>query len=360
VLQKDWGAEVRVKWYLSDLHACGYVRGIVVAREVNRGWAGWHVDCKTEVVESDVGGTDLMVFQRQMSDGALMAMRRARERGVVCVYELDDDLWAVPEVFPGAPVGDPAVQARIGALVTEADAVTVSTMALGQRVANEFGARTVHVLRNALDAERWEVAEARRAMRVARDDGRGAVTIGYMASRSHLLDVGLVLGAVERVMRLDGRVRLHAIGWIGEKELTPGLREMGERVKCEGWVGVESLPEAMEDFDVGLAPLTESAYNRGKSGVKALQYWALGVPVVASRMPMYTELVADGEDGVLVGGGEEEGWFEALAELVENRQKRMAMGAAGRVKVLTGWDVRRRAGDWVRCWERIVRESRRV
>jgi glycosyltransferase involved in cell wall biosynthesis len=117
-------------------------------------------------------------------------------------------------------------------------------------------------------------------------------------------------------------------------------------------VDVDRLPEAMGGFDVGVAALADNAYNRGKSGVKALQYWALGVPVLASRLPMYEELAGP---GLQLVDGSVEAWTEALWTACGDAGWRALHGAAGRVRLLEEWDLRRRAGDWVRVWRQVAK-----
>lgn len=346
---------LRVIWYASDLHACGYVRGEALSREVNRTWRDCSVMVKGEVCQSDLWNAELMVFQRQYAPGVLQFMRAAQRVGVRCLVDLDDDLWALPLTFPGSALSDPETQSVLTRMVEEADGVTVSTRELGEVVQGHAPRQRVVVLRNSVDLEAWERAAAWRAVREVHGGPKGAVTIGWMASRSHQVDAPLALPAVERVMQEHAEVRFHGIGWIGEGQLPPWMREQKERVTVEEWKGLGELPRAMAEFDVGLAPLVDSRYNRGKSGIKAIQYWALGVPVVASRLPMYEEIVEDGENGFLAGETAE--WFGSLTALVADAPLRRLLGAKGRLAALERWDVRVLAGQWVEAWRRFVGEG---
>jgi predicted metal-dependent hydrolase len=69
---------MRVKFYVSDFHACGYVRGEVIAREINKRYAPHTIDVKSHVTLSDYFGTDIMVFQRQHDLNILEKMRQAK------------------------------------------------------------------------------------------------------------------------------------------------------------------------------------------------------------------------------------------------------------------------------------------
>lgn len=86
-----------------------------------------------------------------------------------------------------------------------------------------------------------------------------------------------------------------------------------------------------EVLDVGLMPLADTAWNRGKCGLKILQYMAAGLPVVASPVGVNREIVRDGENGFLARSQEE--WYEMLRILLSDEGLRARMGRKGRETV---------------------------
>jgi len=96
-----------------------------------------------------------------------------------------------------------------------------------------------------------------------------------------------------------------------------------------------SLEREVQDFqslDIGLYPIDASLYSgkwaAGKSGFKAIQYMAVGVPYVATPVGAAEELGEVGVTHFFASSPEE--WRKALAELIVNADKRKQMGAAGR------------------------------
>jgi glycosyltransferase involved in cell wall biosynthesis len=89
--------------------------------------------------------------------------------------------------------------------------------------------------------------------------------------------------------------------------------------------------EAIGAAHVGIMPLPDDVYTRGKCGLKALQYMATGRPVVISPVGMNEELVSSGENGFLAGTDDE--WVDALERLASSRDLRRKIGAAGRTTV---------------------------
>ena len=99
----------------------------------------------------------------------------------------------------------------------------------------------------------------------------------------------------------------------------------------------------IQQMDIGIMPLTDTPWARGKCGYKLIQYMACGLPVVASPVGVNAEIVEHGVNGFLATTDEE--WRYALNTLLEDPGLRQKMGAAGRKKVeekysLQGWGPR--------------------
>ena len=87
----------------------------------------------------------------------------------------------------------------------------------------------------------------------------------------------------------------------------------------------------IQSMDIGLMPLTDTPWARGKCGYKLIQYMACGLPVVASPVGVNTEIVDQGVNGFLASTETE--WREALVTLLRDPDLRAQMGSAGRAKI---------------------------
>lgn len=87
----------------------------------------------------------------------------------------------------------------------------------------------------------------------------------------------------------------------------------------------------LRDFDVGIMPLTDTVWSRGKCAYKLIQYMAVGLPVVASPVGMNREVVQNGVNGFLAETADE--WMAALRQLADDPDLRRRMGEAGRCMV---------------------------
>ena len=145
----------------------------------------------------------------------------------------------------------------------------------------------------------------------------------------------------------DGKVRLV---WVGSRstlryltEITPALEEIGSRYEsvilrmvCNDFIDLEKMSVEkclwseqtqiadLVTSDIGLAPLPDNRFTRGKCGFKVLQYASAGLPIVASPVGVNCGYVQDNVTGYLASDTEE--WVDRMSRLVENAQLRKKMG----------------------------------
>ncbi len=83
---------------------------------------------------------------------------------------------------------------------------------------------------------------------------------------------------------------------------------------------------------IGLMPLTKDEWTEGKCGFKLVQYLALGIPSVSSRVGVNSKIVDEGINGFLCDTDEE--WYAAIEKLINNAELRKKMGQEGRKKII--------------------------
>lgn len=211
----------------------------------------------------------------------------ARLTGARMVYDLDDHLLGMDQ-HPEREAYQPMV-AAVRASVQAADRVWCSTPVLASLV-QPTAPMPVAVMPNVLDPDHWELEE--RPLPVLAPMP-GPLRLLYMGTRTHEEDFALIATVMDRLeMQAPGAFELHLIGVRGNDEgAAPWLRVRG----IPGHVGA-SYPAFVHwlvrqtGFDLGIAPLVDNAFNAGKSPIKVLDYAALGIPAVASRVPAYSEL----------------------------------------------------------------------
>lgn len=93
----------------------------------------------------------------------------------------------------------------------------------------------------------------------------------------------------------------------------------------------ETEAKELLSSDIGVMPLKETLWEKGKCGFKLVQYMACGLPVVASALPANIEIVEDGSEGYIVRNDKE--WYHSLEKLIVDENLRRKFGQAGRKKI---------------------------
>jgi len=99
----------------------------------------------------------------------------------------------------------------------------------------------------------------------------------------------------------------------------------------------ESEIEDLSVIDVGLMPLPNEEWEKGKCGFKGLQYMALSIPTVMSPVGVNNEIIRDGENGFLASSENE--WIDKISQLIESKTLREKLGKAGRRTVVDTFSV---------------------
>jgi GT2 family glycosyltransferase/glycosyltransferase involved in cell wall biosynthesis len=258
---------------------------------------------------------------------------RCRETGARLLYDLDDDLLHIPRDHPEASVLRPRAPV-VARMLRHADAVWVSTPGLAEALRATRPA--VRVVANGLDERLWD----------ARPGDRGEVVypvrLLFMGSATHFGDWQVVAGAMERVVALFGAgVAFDMIGVVGAVTLPSWVSRISpSRSGMASYPGFVNWITRQPAWDIGIAPLADTAFNASKSAIKMFDYAALGLAVLASDVPAYRGSFCDGPrtdgDGVDGGGGRlvantEAAWFRALCDLINDAalRRRLADGARG-------------------------------
>lgn len=151
----------------------------------------------------------------------------------------------------------------------------------------------------------------------------GPFTIGWIGSPSTAPYLDMVAGPLDRF----AGARAARFLCVGGR--APSLRRM--QVEERAWAEARELPD-LQDLDVGIMPLPDTLWARGKCAFKLIQYMACGLPVICSPVGANRDVVRNGIDGVWAD--DDDAWVRAMEELAIDRPARARMGAAGRERVV--------------------------
>ena len=119
-------------------------------------------------------------------------------------------------------------------------------------------------------------------------------------------------------------------------------------IKGLPWKAQTEVSELCE-IDIGIMPLPDDDWSKGKCGLKGLQYMALEIPTIMSPVGVNSDIINSGENGFLAGTTEE--WVEKLSLLIEDSQLRMKVGKAGRSTVEKEYSVDVNKDKWLSAFQ---------
>jgi glycosyltransferase involved in cell wall biosynthesis len=169
------------------------------------------------------------------------------------------------------------------------------------------------------------------------------LVIGWSGSYSTVQHLDTLRSALVRLASKQ-RFRLRVIG-------TPSFELEGVDVDAMSWRS-ETEVEDLRVIDIGIMPLPDEQWSRGKCGLKALQYMALGIPAICSPVGVNSDIVRDGENGFIAATENE--WVEKLTRLLESASLREKLGRAGRVTVEKNYSAAVQASRVYNILESVV------
>lgn len=208
---------------------------------------------------------------------------------------------------------------KIDEVMKRAAVVVVGNDYLGDR-ARAAGARRVEFLPTVVDIDRYAVTAG---------GGGAGLTVGWIGSPGTVGYLSLIKPALTDLLNA-GRARLVIVG-------ARDVPFAGTGVEAHPWSEATEVDD-IAGFDVGIMPLPDEPWERGKCGYKLIQYMACARPVIASPVGVNRQLVEQGVNGFLARTDHE--WRSAFHELMSDPALRIRLGQAGRRKVEAQYNTR--------------------
>jgi len=236
--------------------------------------------------------------------------------GVPYIYDLDDAIYLPPG---GRPRFSAFRHRKAEGIARHARLITAGNRYLAEWAGRHNG--DVRIVPTTIDTELYRP-------RATPDQGERPLCVGWSGSH-HTAGYLEAIAPVLRELQHQKDVRLRVIG--DERFSIPGAE-----VEALPW-REESELEDLSEIDIGLMPMPDDQWARGKCGLKALQYMALGIPAVISPVGVNVE-IAEGGAALLASDPAE--WRVRILGLIESPQRRSELAAAGRQRVEERYSVK--------------------
>ena len=174
--------------------------------------------------------------------------------------------------------------------------------------------RNVAIVPTTIDTGRYDITDDKQDNEV--------VTIGWSGSHSTAQHLDTIRNVLVRLAQTE-RFKLRVIG-------APDYKIDGVDVESVTWRSATEVDD-LRPIDIGIMPLPDDEWSKGKCGLKALQYMALAIPTICSPVGVNSMIIRDGVNGLLAGTETE--WLEKLKTLIHSPRLRRQLGAEGRKTV---------------------------
>jgi glycosyltransferase involved in cell wall biosynthesis len=279
-------------------------------------WLGHDVTASTHLTGDWQADADCIVGARVARPSSSAVWRRLKADGMRLVLDLDDSYWDIdPLNQAAAREWTPVMLDSLAANMGISDVVTVVSERLAA-VCREHTDTPVQVVPNSLPAQ-W--------MGNVRNYRPDVVRVGWAGTSSTVHDLHQAAHALKKIAdRGDVEVRL--VGVTPEQAVRAGVKH--DRISTFGWLDTGDYLQVVSTFDVWVAPYRDNRFNGCKFPTKALEAGMMGIPLIASAIPPYTDWIEHGRTGILVERDHE--WTQWVRRLVDDADLRERLGAASR------------------------------
>ena len=272
-------------------------------------------------LQADGDRLEVALVQRQVDLSPSLGLERRVADGRRLVLDVDDAIWldSSPDAGGHRLARLKGTARKLRWLAERADAVVAGNDLL----ADWLGRYSANVVVVPSLVEHREIP--------AREHEAGErVLIGWLGSPSTVPALRRLVAPLSR-LAADASTEAELLVMGGSAPEVPGLR-----VREESWSEAAER-RFLAEVDIGLMPLPDNAWTRGKCAYKALQYMAAGIPVVADDVGVSAQVIGHERGGLIVPAGGD--WVEPLRELGSDARMRSQLGRTGRDRVAEGYSV---------------------
>lgn len=254
------------------------------------------------------------------------------------IYDFDDAIWHFDVSEANKNIGWMKNPGKTARLISLADLVFAGNQYLADYAKHHND--NVVIVPTTIDTNEYAQVPFRE---------RDQICIGWSGSITTIRHFGFAIPVLERLKEKYGnRIRFKVIGDGNYVHESLGIKGIS-------WKKETELQE-LADIDIGIMPLPDDEWSKGKCGLKGLQYMALGIATVMSPVGVNTEIIQDGENGMLAAETDE--WVEKLSALIENTALRRKCAENGRKTVVEKYSVDAQKGEYLRYFRMLTERKK--
>ena len=274
------------------------------------------------------------VFREAALLGPAWFERKIARSGVPMIFDFDDAVFVAYRSPSNGYLSYLKFPQKTGEICRRSAHVMAGNQYLAD-YASEFD-KNVTIIPTTIDTEKYREINHKHETEV--------VTIGWSGSFSTVQHLDTIREVLQDLAK-DEKFKLRVIG-------TPEYKLEGVDVEALQWKADTEIAD-LGQIDIGLMPLPDENWSKGKCGLKALQYMALGIPTICSPVGVNSTIIQDGENGFIAGTKAE--WIAKLKSLLHSAELRQRIGSAGRKTVEGEYSAAVQAPRVLEVFESVVK-----
>ncbi len=277
----------------------------------------------------------IFIFRDALMTGSTFFEKRFAKSGAKLIFDFDDAIWQQNVSEANKNLSFLKNADKTGTIIKLSDLIFAGNQYLADYAA-QFNQQIV-IVPTTIDTSIY----------LPRDNSvqKKQVCIGWSGSFSTIQHFALAIPALKRVSEKFGTAVVFKI--IGDSNYY--CKEL--ETKGVAWKAATEL-EDLSEIDIGIMPLPDDEWAKGKCGLKGLQYMALGIPTLMSPVGVNTDIIQHGINGYVPDTEDE--WVEILSSLINNREERIRIGDAGRKTVVDKYSVEAWKGKYLEYFNRLT------
>lgn len=340
---------------------CWYVRCLLPM--IHNGWSGNYAGLENKlkpikVCEQEMQNADIVVFHRPNTNWHHRIGMMLRGMGKKIVFD-NDDTMQLDNFHPFHNLDEKGFKENkdktnnvINNFVLNADLVTTSTECLADEY-RKINKNTV-VLPNCVDVDDWD--------KPLRNENK-RVRVGLVGSVAYHHDFDRIKDTL-RKLDADDKIQLVILGLVKKTSENPKIAKVYKRefafwetlknLEWTPWCDTVDYFETLNELrlDIMLIPRRENYFNKAKSNVKYLEASMCEIPVIAQSFENAPyEHITNEVDGILVK--DDKDWEKAIYSLVNDKQKRRAMGVKAHQYTLNNFNIVDHYKKWEQAYEKL-------
>ncbi len=281
----------------------------------------------------------VFIYREAVMHGSVYFEKQISKTGVPIIFDFDDAIWLMDVSEGNKELRWLKHPSKTAALIK------FSTLTItGNRFLFEYAIKynnNVCIIPSTVDIEQYRRNDVKEA-------DKNIICIGWIGSATTLKHFMLAIPFLKKIInKYPGKIKIRLIS---DTNFNTDEIEI-EFIKWSASTELDSL----QKIDIGIMPLPDNEWSKGKCGMKGLQFMALEIPVIMSRLGVNTEIISDGDNGFLASSDEE--WIEKISMLVELPALRQKLGKKGKQTVVDKYSFEANKQKWLNAFQSVINDK---